>query len=66
MKVIDGADDLGSVEASSILGENSLAFEVEVQFAPVDVFRDQAKAIRSGERVTKRQQEGMIYSLKRN
>ena len=51
MQVIDRTDDLSAVKAGPVLREDSLAFQVEVELASVDVFSDEAEAIGSREGV---------------
>ena len=40
VEVVNGTDDFSSVEPGSILTKDSFSFQVEVQFAPVDILRD--------------------------
>jgi hypothetical protein len=48
-----------------LLGEDSLALEVEVELAAVDVLRDEAQPVGRRERVPQRQQEGVVHTLKK-
>ena len=64
MQVIDRTDDLSAVKAGPVLREDSLAFQVEVELASVDVFSDEAEAIGSREGVAERQQERVVDTLK--
>ena len=63
MQVVDGADDLCAVEPRPVFGKDSLALEVEVELAAVDVLGDEAQPVGSGERVSKGQQERVVDAL---
>ena len=63
MKVVDGADDLGAVEPGPVLGEDSLALEVEVELSAVDVLGDETEAVGRCEGVAQRQQERVVDPL---
>ena len=65
MQVVDGTDDLCAVEPRPVFGKDSLALEVEVELAAVDVLGDEAQPVGSGERVSKGQQERVVDALER-
>ena len=65
MQVVDGTDDLCAVEPRSVFGKDSLALEVEVELAAVDVLGDETQPVGRGERVSKGQQERVVDALER-
>ena len=52
VKVVNSANDFGSVESGPVFGEDSLTFEMEIKFTPVDVLGHQAEPVCGRERVT--------------